>query len=194
MASLSPASDRIELETDERDYSERLGDVLGDSDDEESDASDSEGGFVYDGEDAEASGPYREQLSEILEQPIDELDELEDKHHVQTLLLRDAPSPPQSEEFSYNIEPETVCTPVHVYSKYIDGILYRSRLKACLQHLYRVSLFGVLVFYTPTYPVFDQSHLRRPQLRLLLQLPDTEAAQKHLLIYRPYHVARQNLN
>jgi hypothetical protein len=125
MASLSPASDHMGLEADERDdreYSERLGDVLGNSD-EDSEASDSEGGFVYDGDDAEPTGPYREQLSEILEQNIDELDELEDQDHVQNLLLRDDPNPLQRDELNESSEPEPVCAPYnHVFYNRIEVI------------------------------------------------------------------------
>lgn len=105
MDSLSPITDQIDIDTDEREYSERLGDVLGESD-EDSSGSNSEANFVYDGEDAEPAGPYREQLSEILEQNIDELDEIEDKEHVQQLLLRDEPSPVQLDEPN---EPDPVC-------------------------------------------------------------------------------------
>ena len=86
---------------DERDYTTRLGDILGDSDEEQqtSGSEDDEEGFVYDGADAEAdeneaSGPYREQMSEILEQSLDELDELEDTEHVEKLFLKDASTSP----------------------------------------------------------------------------------------------------
>lgn len=92
MNALSPVDDHFEVDNDERDYSARLDDVLGNSDQEDGSESDSEG-FVYDGDDAEPSGPYREQLSEILEQNFDELDEIEDDEHVGNLLHRDAPSP-----------------------------------------------------------------------------------------------------
>jgi hypothetical protein len=92
MSAFSPTDDHFEADNDERDYSSRLDDVLGNSDQEDGSGSDSEG-FVYDGEDAEPSGPYREQLSEILEQNFDELDEIEDHEHVGNLLRRDAPSP-----------------------------------------------------------------------------------------------------
>jgi hypothetical protein len=97
MSASSPASDHFSIEQgDDRDYSTRLGDILGESDGErEESGSDDEEGFVYDGadaemDDAETSGPYREQLSEILEQSLDELDELEDEEHVEKLLLRNA--------------------------------------------------------------------------------------------------------
>jgi hypothetical protein len=91
MSALSPTDDHFEADNDERDYSARLDDVLGNSGQEDGSGSDSEG-FVYDGEDAEPSGPYREQLSEILEQNFDELDEIEDDEHVGNLLNRDVPS------------------------------------------------------------------------------------------------------
>jgi len=95
--SASPTSEHFSAEPgDERDYTTRLGDILGNSDDDQQEeGSDDEEGFVYDGADAEedeneASGPYREQMSEILEQSLDELDELEDQEHVGELLLKDA--------------------------------------------------------------------------------------------------------
>jgi hypothetical protein len=97
MSASSPLSDPFTVEQgDERDYSTRLGDILGESDEDRRESgSDDEEGFVYDGADAEmdgaeASGAYREQLSEILEQSLDELDELEDEEHVETLLTRAA--------------------------------------------------------------------------------------------------------
>lgn len=92
MSALSPTDDHFEPDNDDRDYSTRLGDVLGNSDEEVQSESDSEG-FVYNGEDAEPSGPYREQLSEILEQNLDDLDEIEDYEHVGKLPQRDVPSP-----------------------------------------------------------------------------------------------------
>jgi hypothetical protein len=101
MSASSPVSDHFSVEQgDERDYSTRLGDILGESDEERQESgSDDEEGFVYDGadaemDDAEASGPYREQLSEILEQSLDELDELEDEEHVEKLLSRDTTTSP----------------------------------------------------------------------------------------------------
>jgi hypothetical protein len=106
MSEPSPISDHFSVDQgDERDYSTRLGDVLGESDEEwQESGSDDEEGFIYDGADAEmddteASGPYRERLSEILEQSLDELDELEDAEHVGRLLLEDATiSPTETSE------------------------------------------------------------------------------------------------
>ncbi len=89
MSASSPVDDHFETEEDDRDYAARMDDILG-SGDEQHDSD--EEGFVYDGEDAEASGPYNEQLSEVLEQNLDDLDELEDAEHVGKMLLRSAPS------------------------------------------------------------------------------------------------------
>jgi hypothetical protein len=91
MSDLSPVDDLIDEEIDQREYSARLDEVLGESDEGSNGDSDSVG-FVYDGADAEPSGAYHEQLSEILEQKFDELDEIEDGDHVERL-LQDAPSP-----------------------------------------------------------------------------------------------------
>jgi len=102
MSEFSPTSDHFSVDQgDDRDYNTRLEDVLGESDEERQESgSDDEEGFIYDGadaeiDDAEASGPYREQLSEILEQSLDELDELEDAEHVERLLLRGATISPE---------------------------------------------------------------------------------------------------
>lgn len=87
--------DHFEIEEDNRDYASRMDDILGSGDEQHDSDEDSGEGFVYDGEDAEPSGPYKEQLSEILEQNIDELDELEDAEHVGKLLQGSAPSNPE---------------------------------------------------------------------------------------------------
>lgn len=93
MSLISPIDDQVDGDADEREYSARLGDVLGDSDEENESDNESEEGFLYDGADAEPVGPYREQLSEILEQGFDELDELEDEQHLEPEPDRNTPSP-----------------------------------------------------------------------------------------------------
>lgn len=124
---MSASSDHFLAEQgddDGRDYDTRLGDILGDSDREhqESGSDDDEEGFVYDGADAEEddpepSGPYREQLSEILEQNLDELDELEDAEHVEKLLQREASVSPD--------EPNETVSPT---SRLIKMISYYSTI------------------------------------------------------------------
>ncbi|KAG9057339.1 Vacuolar protein sorting-associated protein 8, partial [Serendipita sp. 407] len=97
--SASPSlGDEFDTEGDERDYTTRLGDILGHSDDEQGSESDED--FVYDGKDAELelSGDYREQLSEVLEQRLDELDEIEDREHVGHLLSAEEIKPSQNDE------------------------------------------------------------------------------------------------
>lgn len=105
MSELSPVDGPLDEEIDQREYSARLDEVLGDSDEGSNEGSDSEG-FVYDGADAEPSGAYHEQLSEILEQKFDELDEIEDGDHVERL-LQDAPSPLPSGD---DVQEESVTT------------------------------------------------------------------------------------
>ncbi|KAG8834291.1 hypothetical protein FRC20_007490, partial [Serendipita sp. 405] len=97
--SASPSlGDEFDTEGDERDYTTRLGDILGHSDEEQGSESDED--FVYDGKDAELelSGDYREQLSEVLEQRLDELDEIEDREHVGHLLSAEEIKPSQNDE------------------------------------------------------------------------------------------------
>lgn len=83
----------------EGDYSSRMDDILSDSEGEEGAGSDgSEEGFFYNGQDA-STGGYREQLSLVLGE---EVDDLETEHALETHLLRDlsgspipSASPPQ---------------------------------------------------------------------------------------------------
>lgn len=75
------------------DYSTRMGDILGQSDEENGKDSDgSEEGFVYNGEDASFSGGYREQLSQVL--GAEEAEELEEERHEEEHLLRALSSSP----------------------------------------------------------------------------------------------------
>ncbi|KAG8792559.1 Vacuolar protein sorting-associated protein 8, partial [Serendipita sp. 398] len=111
--SASPSlGDEFDTEGDERDYTTRLGDILGHSDEEQGSESDED--FVYDGKDAELelSGDYREQLSEVLEQRLDELDEIEDREHVGHLLSAEEIKPPQNDEVDKTTVVEQAPSPI----------------------------------------------------------------------------------
>ncbi|KAG8824058.1 Vacuolar protein sorting-associated protein 8, partial [Serendipita sp. 399] len=112
MSAPSPLADEFDTEGDVRDYMTRLEEVLGASDEEQKSDSDSDEDFVYDGKDAdmELSGDYREQLSEVLEQGLDELDEIEDQEHVGLLLSQDEAKPPEKEETNKTVAPDQVAS------------------------------------------------------------------------------------
>lgn len=105
----SPSNEDSDVDATDQDYSTRLDEILSDEDEEHGDTSSDSDVFLYEGVDAEPAGDYREQLSQILEQSVEDLDQYDIERHAKE---QDAPGSGTDSQVTAEIAP--VCYKLNI--------------------------------------------------------------------------------